>query len=474
MRITEKTSPDSRGGDRRYRGHPWSLRILIAAAAALGLAATGATPATASSASSPSAVGVASRPARNLLANPGFETLTRPSRQPVAWTPDVFVPGATMVADRSRPHSGHTSARITAPTPNDARWIQAVPVQRDTRYLLSGWIRTSRVAHSTQSEDAGASLGVMGRWDRTPAVLGTKGWTHVSLTVDSGDDTSLLIAARLGFWSGTTTGTAWFDDLSLQRVGPTPPVAHWKVLVLIYPKVDFSWTDEDGASQHVRSEITPAEQRAAATAARTFLTTDVPALSSRNMIPTGTVRVVSRTLTQLDSFNGGWWPGPGITAPELDPAFDAAIVIWQPSGTDVNTGQPRWFGAAGGLTYPRGTEQAYTSMMLDAVIHSDTRNIFRHEFGHALLYYFDAAGASPTPAVNNHSDGTDYVHCGTGTHYVWMDETLSELIPNSIYNNTSGFTHDYYSGTTALAGAPDECLGITRDAWASGSPLTHR
>jgi len=53
-----------------------------------------------------------------------------------------------------------------------------------------------------------------------------------------------------------------------------------------------------------------------------------------------------------------------------------------------------------------------------------------------------------------------------------VDEQPGSPIPNSIYNNQSGFTHDYYSGTTALAATPSQCLGIPRGAWAYGGPLT--
>lgn len=73
--------------------------------------------------------------------------------------------------------------------------------------------------------------------------------------------------------------------------------------------------------------------------------------------------------------------------------------------------------------------------------------------------------------MDNHQPGA-YVHCRTGEGYVLVDETQDEPIPNSIYNDRSGFTHDYYSGTTALASDPHSCLGITRAAWASGGPVT--
>ena len=86
--------------------------------------------------------------------------------------------------------------------------------------------------------------------------------------------------------------------------------------------------------------------------------------------------------------------------------------------------------------------------------------------------HYDAAGTAPKPPVENHAVVGQYVNCKTGAAYVWVDETDANPVPNSIYNNDAGFTHDYYSGTTALATDPTRCLGVTNDAWRSGGPVT--
>ena len=77
------------------------------------------------------------------------------------------------------------------------------------------------------------------------------------------------------------------------------------------------------------------------------------------------------------------------------------------------------------------------------------------------------------PAVDNHINDTDkrYVHWPTGEPYILKDETDDAPIPNSIYNNQRGFTHDYYTGQTAAADKPQTRLGITPEAWASGGPV---
>jgi dolichyl-phosphate-mannose-protein mannosyltransferase len=66
----------------------------------------------------------------------------------------------------------------------------------------------------------GASLGLVDDWPRTTDIRGTQDWTYAEITINSGSRTDLYIGARLGHWSNTTTGTAWFDDLSLREQTP--------------------------------------------------------------------------------------------------------------------------------------------------------------------------------------------------------------------------------------------------------------
>jgi len=251
----------------------------------------------------------------------------------------------------------------------------------------------------------------------------------------------------------------------------------WKVQVLIYDRIDFQFTDNLGNAHHIVTSMTQQEKDLAVAAATKFLGVDVPALDSGNMIPLGTIKIVSHPLTSLSpvgSCEYPYWPDPTVTAPDRDAAnFDSAIIIFQESGVDLTTGRSIFVGCFGGLTYPRGTGQTYTSFIF-RIFSSDQRNVFKHEWGHSILFYYDAAGTAPKPSVDNHIGGTNlYVHCGTGVPYILVDDSDSAPVPNSIYNDQTGFTHDYYSGTTAKPDHPNSCLGITPIAWASGGPVTH-
>lgn len=563
----------------------------------------------------------------NLLANPDAEDGVYPSSSmPPAWRTDAdFAEGVSFSWDAGQAHSGSKSVRISAQTPNDARWLQRVAVQPHTAYRLSGWIKTRDVGHSNQSRYAGANIGLYGSWNRSQTIMGTHDWTPVSLDFDSADTTQITIAVRLGFWSVPTTGSAWFDDLSLEPSNGTPLIANagfeqgtyvthglpnawtahalshtnatftwdddthqtgtksmhiqlatpgtadwrqtvsvqshtdynlsgwiktthvasrsantgdgaylavdevgafsqsllgshewqrvtmtfhtgaisqitvagrlgrangatgsawfdsfqlapvnpantprWRVLLLIYHTTDVSYTDSSGVQRHVVAKLSKEQQQRAAASASRFFAADVPALTSGTMYPSLSIRYPRRPLTRLAPFGSAWWPAPEMIDPERDGLFDSVIVIWSTVGIDQATGEQISLAGASGLALATGTSQTYAAINGEVTSY-DQRNIFKHEWGHSVLFYYDAAGVAPKPTVDTDLV-QEYTHWPTGTPYIHVDECDAALIPNSIYNDTMGFTHDYYSGTTATRNDPDRCLGIPLAAWATGGP----
>ena len=160
----------------------------------------------------------AQSPSANLLTNPGFENGSySSSATPPGWTGDAWnSASAKFTWDNIQAHSGNKSVKIELTIANDARWIQTAIVQPNTQYLLSGWIKTMNVANTAESVDAGANLSIIGGYIRSAGIFGTTGWRYASLVFNSGSNTQVTVAARLGMYSGTTTGTAWFDDLRLE------------------------------------------------------------------------------------------------------------------------------------------------------------------------------------------------------------------------------------------------------------------
>ena len=404
----------------------------------------------------------------DLLQNGGFELPGEtPGSLPLNWSIDYWRPTSQLSRDDVNAHSGASSVRIMAPTGTDARFLQEVTVEPETTYMLTGWIKTENV-----SDGAGANLTLFGTWTHTEGLFGSNDWTRVSLWFNSGSSTRITIGARLGYWGAVSAGTAWFDDLVLTQIEPDGTVPRWKILVLIYDQTDAIVTDSSGVSYHMVGAMTPAEVERAALAATQFVESDIPALTSGQMIPELTIRYPDHALTQLDPYSSGWWPLPEKITADRDRAFDSVIVIWDPRVVDQYTGNRHWIGGgAAGIAGMTGGGQTYTAIISEATGYGH-RNVFKHEWGHCILYYFEAIGASPQPTVINHAYVNQYVHWSSGESYVWLDETDTNPIPNSIYNNESGFTHDYYSGTTATADQPTRRLGITPEAWRLGGPVT--
>lgn len=409
----------------------------------------------------------------NLIPNAGFELGNpAPGGAPSGWHFESAYGTSVGTWDGAVARRGLRSIRIDAARPDDAHWLQSVPAPLDTPLFLSGWIKSDRIARVDQPSSPGATVSVLGRWDQPPATLGTTPWHRVGMSFIS-DTSPLTIASRLGFWGGLASGTAWFDDLLLvPRVAGTPH-PRWKILVLMYPVTDVTYTDGAGVRRHVVGRTPQAELDKTVAQARLFVERDIPALSSGNMLPTLTVRQSPRPLTSLSPVFEGWWPAQGDVIDDLDPAFDSVIVIWDPRVRDVDTGESLWIGAGAGLTPDRAVSQTYTTLSVEYAGANGHRNVYKHEWGHSILSYFQAMQLTPSPTVTNHASESQYVNCRTGQHYVWQDETDEQPIPNSIYSNSAGFTHDYYSGTVARAEAPNTCLGIGPSAWAWGGPVNH-
>lgn len=134
------------------------------------------------------------------------------------WSPNAWRQGSRFRVAMEGRRGGDLSLAILSPEPNDARWLQRVSVAPHTPYLLTGWVRTEDVSRSEEPAQLGAHLAIFGRAEHSEALFGTQGWTMLSLRFDSGADTSVLIACRLGTFGGTVRGKAWFDDLALMPV----------------------------------------------------------------------------------------------------------------------------------------------------------------------------------------------------------------------------------------------------------------
>jgi hypothetical protein len=149
---------------------------------------------------------------KNLLKDGSFESPKAPAWSANSWRGNKTV-GRIV---RDGPREGRQLATLDSDQADDASFQQKVAVQPHTRYLLSGWSRTKKVTITEKGGQVGANLSILGGYERSSTTLtGSKDWTYLTLVFDSGDRTSVQVAARLGHHGSTASGQAWFDDLCL-------------------------------------------------------------------------------------------------------------------------------------------------------------------------------------------------------------------------------------------------------------------
>ena len=150
----------------------------------------------------------------NALPNGGFEEVA--GGAPAGWEKQSWSGTAEQTLSAGG-RSGKHCVMISAAKGVDLAWRRIVAVKPLSKYRLSGWIKTRDVKPAPSSKGLGALLNLHGsNVRRTGAIVGTKDWTRVEFTFETGyDERSIQVNCLLGGW-GLATGTAWYDDLSLE------------------------------------------------------------------------------------------------------------------------------------------------------------------------------------------------------------------------------------------------------------------
>ncbi len=153
----------------------------------------------------------------NLLPNPSFEEMN--GANPKGWEPRTYSGKADFALDTAVAHSGKNSLRISSTEGGDVGWYVEVPLDANSSYVLSGWIKTEKLETIRGGKGAMLELQQLnGKQPATTAIKGTSDWTFFSLPFVSGPQTRLGINTLYGGW-GQATGTAWWDDLKLIKIG---------------------------------------------------------------------------------------------------------------------------------------------------------------------------------------------------------------------------------------------------------------
>ncbi len=156
----------------------------------------------------------------NLLKNGSFEEVQE--GWPAYWSRDMWLydEGVSYLESGGDGRNGGLCALVENASSNDARFAQTVSVEPDTTYRLSGWVK----AGGLNPAEGGAGFSVLDTYASFPKVFDTQGeWAFLDCYITTRrDQRSLTVAARLGFYSRDTSGSALFDDVSLEKAVSVP------------------------------------------------------------------------------------------------------------------------------------------------------------------------------------------------------------------------------------------------------------
>lgn len=156
----------------------------------------------------------------NPIQNANFETsvdFNSPPWQAAGWKPSQAV--FSWLSGQGRNNSkcikifsGLTPENVQT---NDVYVYQTVTLNPNTNYTLRGWVKTENVSPESGK---GASLALVNGNPWPPTSIGLKGtndWTQLSLNFNSGATGVITISCRLGYTNADSSGTAYFDNLTI-------------------------------------------------------------------------------------------------------------------------------------------------------------------------------------------------------------------------------------------------------------------
>ena len=162
------------------------------------------------------------KPSANMLPNASFEKMGD-NKLPSDWTTRTYSarrPDLKHAVETRKEYvrTGKHSLRISAETRHDSSLFARVSLKGGRNYILSGWVRTENL----QGTGNGALLGVheLQHAAKTKGVRQTADqWTEVKVEFKSEQDREVTVNCLFGGW-GQSTGTAWWDDVSLVEITP--------------------------------------------------------------------------------------------------------------------------------------------------------------------------------------------------------------------------------------------------------------
>lgn len=167
---------------------------------------------------------VASAQTDNLVLNPGFDQINS-SNLPVDWTLDMWdtTDGISRLSVDADGYEG-ACVKVENIAENDARFAQEISVEPGSLYEITAMVKAEGIAADETGEKIGANLSIKDTLSYSKSAYDTNGqWTKLTLYGQTGaDQTTITLLLRVGGYSSTNTGTAWFDSVSATKIDAIP------------------------------------------------------------------------------------------------------------------------------------------------------------------------------------------------------------------------------------------------------------
>ena len=115
-------------------------------------------------------------------------------------------------------YSNMYSYKIESEKYNDAMLAKTVNVDKNTSYKVSCMVKTENVIPEKNPSDSGVFVCIADTFEKSKSIVGTNDWQLIEFTFNSKNRNKLDIGFRLGGNEENCTGTAWFSDISLEKV----------------------------------------------------------------------------------------------------------------------------------------------------------------------------------------------------------------------------------------------------------------
>ena len=165
--------------------------------------------------------------AANLIQNGDFSELDADS-MPVGWTRDQWIKDeGTSYLYVAEDETNGNCAAVVNNSANDARFRQVIEVEPDSYYHFSADISASGCG----SDGHAATLSFENTFVYSQDVYETNGeWQHVDMYVrTTADQHEIALLLRVGGYSSTNTGAAYFDNVTCEKLDALPMNANGKI-----------------------------------------------------------------------------------------------------------------------------------------------------------------------------------------------------------------------------------------------------